>query len=161
MAFMSPISICMALTWNPPAQPPSWPSILNLYCLWATRHWWSVAAQTRSMLPYMLQLQSFPLFVKYLIHSFKIMVYGCQHIHIHTHMRNAVSLVWGSLRGQPQTVGPVTNSWTSNLINELAKPPRPWTRVSTYLVPNSASKKASKCFGCRCSLNMRVEESNT
>ena len=87
-------------------------SILNLYCLWATRHWWSVAAQTRSTLPYMLQLQSSPLFVKYLIHSFKIIVYGRKHVHIHTHMRNVVSLVWGSLRGQPQTVGPVTNSWT-------------------------------------------------
>ena len=42
--------IGMAVTWNVnwPAQPPSWPSILNLYCLWATWRWWSIAAQTRS-----------------------------------------------------------------------------------------------------------------
>ena len=83
----------MALTWNRPAQPPSWPFILNLYCLSATCHWWSTAAQTKSKLPCMLQLQSCPLhsgnspspmssiFVNKFAHL-KFTVYGRKHTHI-------------------------------------------------------------------------------
>ena len=89
----------------------------NLYCLWAACHWLSVAART--MLSCVLQLQLSPLqitkcctlaialhlvILKFNHTHLKFTVYGTsKQANIHMHVRNAVPLVWGSLRLAPIT----------------------------------------------------------
>ena len=98
-----------------------WPFVATstmsiMYCLWTTYCWWSVAAQTRSKLPCMLQLPmrvadaaALPSWARssYNIWMRSFKIYGiwgrkqAKQAYIHTHLHNAVLLVWGSLRLAP------------------------------------------------------------
>ena len=104
--------LCMTLTWSDLNR-----TVYNLYGLRAACHWWLVRSFNLSRLRYSCQCCTLAVaqhcpsptythaFRKYLNAHLKFTVYGCKQTStLQTHFRNAVPLVWGSLRLTPSTV---------------------------------------------------------
>ena len=97
-----------------PAQPLSWPSILNLYCLWATCHSWFIATMHASNSVVSTAGCQYCTLAIALHHEFDLRkifrsykVYGHKHAnkYVYEHMHNVILLVWGLLRLTPTVAG--------------------------------------------------------